>query len=265
MVSNATKNEKKSRGRPKTAFVSKKPQVKQKGPWRPKKVVNIEVPQIPTISNRKLTSQEDNKKKDAFILAMFLFSLCVFTASLYLSNKKQNMEDNNDIGPIPQTEEQISEETPITQEPLTIENTDTVENSGTSQIIEEPQNWISTANILLSSFYNAFNQNTMKTVYANIDSRLRNTKLFNVYFSKTRIQRFLRNITDNAVQVTQIEDKDWIITYKINYSLQNWDTFEEIREMWTIEKDTPQIGKIRCINTGCSTLPFFNPGKYNLK
>jgi hypothetical protein len=72
-------------------------------------------------------------------------------------------------------------------------------------------------------------------------------------------------LTANGVVVSDIqndEKQNPTISYKLSYTLLDGKSFEETRSMQILNKETPQIAKMMCINTGCSTFPFFNPGKY---
>jgi len=168
MADKASAASKKSRGRPKTAFVSKKPKIKQSGPGRPKKIKE-ETPVVqtgPNFTNKNLV-KEDNKKKDAFILGMFIVSLLLFAASLFFShNKEENTE--------------TAVNTPVSQEEL-ITGTSEIEtgtiDSGTaitgtqSTGIEEKtgiQTPLSATNLLVSSFYDNLNKGTLDQIYPNI-------------------------------------------------------------------------------------------------
>lgn len=259
MAEKTTATSKKSRGRPKTAFVSKKPKIKQSGPWRPKKVQEIlDIPETkPQFANKRLTAN-DSKKKDAVILIMFVLSLVLFTASLFFSQKKETIND-----------EQISEQ-PIENEtaPITEETTgEAVTTEDTETEITETQNTLSIPNLLLSSFYESFNNGTIDQIYPNITTSLKASKLFKVYFSKTRTQRFLKNLSSAWVEISDIQSdnkENPTLTYTISYALKDGKAFEETRSMQIINKEVPQIAKMMCINTGCSTFPFFNPGKYTI-
>ncbi|MEI6426604.1 MAG: hypothetical protein WCO66_04655 [Candidatus Absconditabacteria bacterium] len=259
MIANSTTGTKKSRGRPKTAFISKKPKIKQSGPGRPKKVQEtIVLPNLSDIKDiSKRTIPQESKKKDTFILGMFLFSLCIFGTSLYFSQKKQEITNTP-----PSTIE-----TSIEDQDTGISETNDIAtgNENTGNINTEEPKAISTEMILLSSFYEAFNKGTIDQIYPNINTSLRGSKLFKAYFSKTRTQRFLRNLTANGVVVSDIqndEKQNPTISYKLSYTLLDGKSFEETRSMQILNKETPQIAKMMCINTGCSTFPFFNPGKY---
>jgi len=258
MAEKTTATSKKSRGRPKTAFVSKKPKIKQSGPWRPKKIQEIlDITETkPQFANKRLTAN-DSKKKDAVILAMFILSLVLFTASLFFSQKKDVIDTEQIEQPI---ENEIA---PITEE-----------TTGEAVITEETwaaitgiQETLSIANPLLSDFYAALNNGTINQIYPNITANLKASKLFKVYFSKTRTQRFLKNLNTGWVEISDIQSdnkENPTFTYTVSYTLQDGKAFEEKRSMQILDKEVPQIAKMMCINTGCSTFPFFNPGKYTI-
>lgn len=258
MAEKTTITPKKSRGRPKTAFVSKKPKVKQSGPWRPKKIqeINSITGAKPQFINKRLT-ENDSKKKDAVILIMFILSLVLFTASLFFSQKKDSI-DTEQIPELP-IENEIA---PITQE--TTGEAVSTEQTWTMTWIQEES---STTNPLLGNFYTSLNNATMSEIYPNITANLKASKLFKIYFSKTRTQRFLKNLAAGWVQIWNIQSDNKAnptFTYTVSYTLQDGKAFEEKRRMQILEKEIPQIAKMMCINTGCSTFPFFNPGKYTI-
>ena len=253
MTSNSTTNTKKSRGRPKTAFVSKKPKIKQDGPGRPKKIKEAVIEPVQTTFVNHSLTEEDSKKKDIFILAMFIFSLLIFSASLYFSQKKQEIEETT--APIAETEQIID-----------TENNTWDANTPETQIAtgELPQ-VISASNMLLSNFYEALNKGTIDEIYPNVHPTLKASKLFKIYFSKKRTQRFTNNLDESKIQISNVVSNNLenpTINYTLSYALQDGKLFQEDRQMSIINKDTPQIAKIMCISTGCSTGPFFNPWKY---
>jgi len=63
MATTSITNNQKSRGRPKTAFVSKKPKTKQDGPGRPKKIKEVESIETTETFDKPIIIEE-NKRKD---------------------------------------------------------------------------------------------------------------------------------------------------------------------------------------------------------
>jgi len=56
------------------------------------------------------------------------------------------------------------------------------------------------------------------------------------------------------------------MNYTLSYTLKNNKTYTEDRSATLVEKNGAyKIGKLMCDTTGCSQMPFFNPGKYGIK
>lgn len=251
-------NKKNTRWRPKMEFVSKKQTIKRDKPGRPRKEVIIKTREQ-EIKNHKIPDTE--KKKDGIILGMFLFSLILFTASLYFSQKKQELLENetNKI----ETTDIIDEDIPTTEIESWALNWEI--NTWSETLPEEdiPQETETTT--LLWKFYESFNSGSILNIYPNIDNKLLSSKLFKVYFSKMRIGRFLKNISSEGVTISNIKeiwDTKKQVNYTMSYTLKDGHYFEETREMEVMQQDTLKIAKIMCISTWCSKLPFLNPGKY---
>ena len=256
-------NTKKTRGRPKKEFISRKPKIKKDGPGRPRKIIKEEKrPEI--IHPIGIPSKQEDTKKDRFILWMFVFSLIIFTVSLYFAQKKQALEiANNDWTG---TEISINTGNIDTWTINTgIVNTWIIDESGT--IWKTTTNIDSTESQIIKKFYDAFKNWSIATLSWSIDQSLRSSRLFTVFFSKKWSQRFLNNLNAEWLKIWEVTS-DWntnpTLTYTISYALQNGQSFEETRQTSIVNTPTQKITKMMCINTGCSKLPFFNPGKYTI-
>lgn len=259
-------NTKKTRGRPKKEFISRKPKIKKDGPGRPRKIIKEEKkPEV--IHFVKTVEKQDDTKKDRFILWMFVFSLIIFTVSLYFAQKKQALEIANDTW--------MNTEISINTGDLNTWAVDITWTNITGSLIESGTIANTMTNIdttepaestIIKNFYDAFKNGTISTLSWNIDQSLRSSKLFTVFFSKKWSQRFLSNLNSEGLQLGTITS-DWnpnpTLTYKISYTLQNGQAFEETRQTSIVNTPTQKITKMMCINTWCSKLPFFNPGKYH--
>ncbi len=254
-------NTKKTRGRPKKEFISRKPKIKKDGPGRPRKFSKEEKrPEI--IRPVTIPSKKDDEKKDRFILWMFVFSLIIFTVSLYFAQKKQELEIANDTWStttISMDTGNIDTGSIITGSSISSwEITNTTTNIDTTEPAESK---------IIKEFYDAFKNGTISSLSWSIDQSLRASKLFTIFFSKKWSQRFLNNLNAEWLQLGTITS-DWntnpTLTYKISYALQNGQSFEETRQTSIVNTPTQKITKMMCVNTWCSKLPFFNPGKYTI-
>ncbi|HMS91504.1 MAG TPA: hypothetical protein PKC87_04750, partial [Candidatus Absconditabacterales bacterium] len=100
-------NKKKSPGRPKKEFISKKPKTAPKsGPGRPRKEEKLYSSNnqvSPAIKLAVAKSVDDSKKKDIIILALFLLSFVLFVVSVYftfMKDKKGEVVNDSDIAEI---------------------------------------------------------------------------------------------------------------------------------------------------------------------
>ncbi len=250
--------------RPKKVFIPK-PKAKKSGPGRPKKEIK-EYIITPKKGVRGFISTNilHAPRKDNIILLLFVLSLLVFLFSLYVvilkgqqTVEKQLIRNTTPVvnvasGNIPFTEDKV------------------VETTGTT-VVTTPE-VIDTSNVI-PAFYDAFNQKDVKTLYALTDKRLNTTNMFITYFTTNRLTRFLGGVV-GGVKVSNIQMKvlptkstnAQEMTYTISYQLKNNQTYSEDRSATLIEKNGAyKIGKLMCETTGCSQMPFFNPGKYGIR
>ena len=97
--------------------------------------------------------------------------------------------------------------------------------------------------------------------------------MFITYFTTNRLTKFLGGTTDGVkvsnVQMKILPAKSTEVqemTYTISYTLKDGKSFSENRSAVLIKKwEVYKIGKLMCDTTGCSQMPFFNPGKYGIK
>lgn len=246
--------------RPPKVFIPK-PKTKKSGPGRPKKEIK-EYMITPPKGVRGFISTNilHAPRKDNIILLLFVLSLLVFLFSLYVvilkgqqTVEKQLIRNTNPVvnvasGNIPFTEDKVTQAT------------------GVEETVKAPIN----TSTVIPTFYDAFNQKDVKTLYALTDKRLNTTNMFITYFTTNRLTRFLGGVV-GGVKVSNIQMKVLpanstnvqAITYTISYQLKNNQTYSEDRSATLIEKNGAyKIGKLMCETTGCSQMPFFNPGKY---
>lgn len=248
--------------RPKKVFIPK-PKAKQAGPWRPKKEVVVHR-STRGIKGFISTNILHAPKKDNIILLLFVLSLLIFLFSLYVvvlkdqqTAEKQLIRNTNPVvnvasGNIPFTEDKVTETT------------------GTAVVTSN--NTIATDTVI-PTFYDAFNQKDVKTMFTLTDSRLNTTNMFITYFTINRLTKFLGGVNGGVkvsnIQMSILPAKSTEVqemTYTLSYTLKDGQAFSENRSALLIKKwDVFKIGKLMCNTTGCSKLPFFNPGKYGIK
>ncbi len=269
------KNKKKSPGRPKKEFVSKKPKspVKQ-GPGRPRKheLPQVSIQQVaPAVSSFVAESVDTSKRKDIIILILFLLSFLLFVCSLYFTITKQDRNTTPSSSNTPEITNidtgniKYSNMQPWAQEEPTI-----AESAGA--IAPQENKAIDAQQQTIMDFYKAINGIDMKSIYTLTDARLEESSVFKTYFSRNRLTKFSSVIVDPKVTVSDIQEKTTATsnpdikeyTYTVDYVLaKNQQRYTEARTMVIIKKgDNRRIGKIVCETKGCSTMPFFNPDKY---
>lgn len=267
------KHKKKSPGRPKKEFVSKKPKIAIKEwPGRPRKHDQVKKIQheVPTEVVWFVEKSVDaSKRKDFIILLLFLLSFILFLFSLYFTFLKEKKAD--DLTP-----SDISE----------IANIDTgnidytATNDEIIQDISTQDKDISTPNLqaltpeqqMIIDFYQAINTIDTSTMYTMTDAHLEASNVFKTYYSKRWLSNFSSVILAPKIVVTNIQEKPNTInnpniknfSYTLEYVLvNNQQKFTEERSTVLIKKgDSWRIGKLLCETKGCSTMPFFNPDKY---
>ncbi len=243
-----------NRGRPPKKFISKKPEIKRDKPGRPKKHEKVILPLIP--------EKKDNKTKDMIIRILFVISFLVFGFSVYVSQKENiqwrlSRRDNTTT-----TQTQIETAEP-TQEIITTNN-ESVQTENTQQNPVEITIEKDEKQILLEQIYQAISSANFDELYKYTDTSLKQSSIFKTYFSRNWLQRFINNIDNQniAIKIIEINEAESKALYKITYSVKNTQFIEE-RETKFVTKDNEQkIAKIMCITKWCSTMPFFNPGKY---
>jgi hypothetical protein len=257
------KKQKPTRGRPKKVFISRKPQIKRDKPGRPRKWENLL-----THPAFQQPVQKDTSVKDAIILIVFILSVLVFWYSLYLSRQKKHI-----------AAEPISNDANITIQNnstgevgeviATSQDTSSGEIISTGNLLSGEENppsileGVRESNPLISSLISSINALDLTTFKSLLAPSLRNTSTINTYFNQKRLTRFINNLTDSKITIAATSSSDTTITYTINYTLkQSQQTFTETR---IVQLTNNQIASMRCDTQWCSRMPFFNPGKYNLK
>lgn len=273
--------QKKTVGRPKKEFVSKKPKTKIKNwPGRPRKDKKDRI----HVSDKKTTnsvtpvvawfvakSVDDSKKKDMIILLLFLLSFVLFVVSLYFTFMRDKKTEEL-------TPSELSEITNIDTGNIDYTSSDTVTytedtSTGTTVIAPEPtvQN-LSTEQQVLVDFYQAINTVDMDTIYKITDARLEESNVFKTYYSRRWLTNFNEAILAPKIVVTNIQEVASTSTnpniksfgYTLEYVIASTQQkFTEERSTTLIKKGEDwKVGKLMCETKWCSTMPFFNTEKY---
>lgn len=270
------KNKKKTPGRPKKEFISKKPKTKIKSwPGRPRKdqkhiPIVAHVP--PAVAWFVAKSVDDSKKKDMMILLLFLLSFILFVVSLYFTfmrdKKSENLSDS-DMAEITNIETGNIDYTTTVDTGVVQEQTPAVVVNTT---VEPTVQTLTTEQQIIIDFYQAINTIDLSTIYKFTDARLEESNVFKTYYSRRWLSKFSEVILAPKIVVTNIQEEPNTtnnpniknFSYTLEYMLaSNQQKFTEERSTVLIKKgDDRRIGKLLCETKGCSTMPFFNPDKY---
>ena len=233
------------RGRPKKEFVLKPKKVKRAGPGRPKKEIFQEKRTMFSLPSFRSHKIQTPPQKDIVIFLVFLISLGLFVFSLYITySEKKN------------TSWEIAVEIP---------NNKTVQET----LLQTGRTETTNTNQIISQRYTAINKQDRNTAYTLIDPKLKQSSIFRTYFTQKRLNRFITNLNTNKIQITQLQNTETnsgVYIYTITYTLNSQETFSETRNATIINKEgSEKIASLRCITSGCSRMPFFNPAKYQIK
>ncbi|MCX6824147.1 MAG: hypothetical protein NT085_03385 [candidate division SR1 bacterium] len=267
---------KKTVGRPKKEFISKKPKTKIKsGPGRPRKDQKHSAATnhvSPAVASFVAKSVDDSKRKDTIILLLFFLSFLLFVISLYFTfirdKKAEEISQSNTAeitniatGNIDYTSSDIGV-IPGEQAQTTVVNT----------AVEPTTQTLTTEQQMIIDFYKAVNTIDIVTLYTMTDDHLKQSNVFVTYYSKNRLSKFSEVIVAPKIVITNIQETPNTtnnpniknFTYTLEYMLaHNQQKFTEERSTVLIKKgDIWKIGKLLCETKGCSTMPFFNPDKY---
>lgn len=226
-----------NRGRPKKEFKLKHKRISQDN-------LSPIIHEIPRSHKIK-----DSSNRDRSILYLFIFSVVLFIFSIGISiMKKDRLEQFKE----PLLQEKEKEEIEI--------------------IIEEKPEETNVSQYILD-FYESINTKNIDSMNKIVDTTLRNWNTFRTYFNTKRISRFIDNLTETKITVSNLEEipneneniKNYTFTIEYTLTTDN-ETYLENRSM-TVSKrwEEHKISKIMCDTTGCSRMPFFNPWKYNIK
>lgn len=237
-----------------------------------------------TFSSKKI-EDDPNTGSDKFALGLLVFSMLLFIFSLYKTfYLNPNTVDENTA--VFSGLNNVVTENIDKVNVAKIEDKKNINNEKEEIIlkdtIKEKENI--TANIEWSTIKS---EDVIKSFYAKINSKnywelknfgdyyMKKGSLFRLYYTENWLWNFLDNITNEKIYLTNIQEikKDVekvgvkYYQYTIKYKLKNKnEMFEEIWETVILDKDGEKlIGSLRCTNTGCSKLPFFNPEKYGIK
>ena len=156
-----------------------------------------------------------------------------------------NMDDVNDIA--------------------SIDNIDNIDNN-----ISDVSNVSKKAEETIVKFYDNINKSNFNWFYSLLDKTIRSNYDIRTYFSKVRIERFLKRITWK-IEIVQIDElskyskeSDYSVRKGFNYTLDyniNWISYKEVWEVVLMSYDWGNkfyINSLFCITKNCWKLPFYN-------
>lgn len=229
--------------------------------WRPRKNLDEENNKILNIkniiwSNNKIKIKSNIDKITRWLL---IFSVLLFIFSIFIKNSSQEKEVLVENKNIPEIKIQTGtvNKTPNTWQENKTENL--------RPLSEEEQ--------LIFDFYKDINAGNFDKLWNYMDTNLKRTDVYRIYFSTNRLSKFISNISNNTVYIVSIKEipNDWWkskkYTYQIKYKLKNNDIlFTEDWNVSIVYKDNiPLLWSIMCSTTWCSKNPFFNPQRYWIK
>jgi len=119
--------------------------------------------------------------------------------------------------------------------------------------------------------YGTINTRSFEEFNNYLDNNLKYSDTIRTYFNAKRLEKFLNNIQDGTITISdvrqeQIKDYSWKVEYTLNYTLLDGQKFAEERNVTIIKRnDEYSVATIQCETAGCSRMPFFNPGKFDIK
>lgn len=235
-----------------------------------------------TFSSKKIEN-DLNTGSDKFALGLLVFSMLLFIFSLYKTfylNTNDIDNNSNVFSGLNDIVTQNIEKDYIKKEPIEKENVAKVKDQ--KNIIKEEENitanteWSSIkSEDMIRSFYDKINSRKYWELKDFGDYYMKKGSLLRLYYTENWLWNFLDHITNEKIYLTNIQEikkntkKMWVkyYQYKLKYKLKNKnEMFEETWEIVILDKvDKQLIWSMKCINTGCSKLPFFNPEKYGIK
>lgn len=222
-----------------------------------------------TFSSKKLKKTK-NKKSDRFALGLLIFSMLLFIFSLYKtfyldSDSILQKQIDNDI--IIDTGSTMIKDISKENEELIAENKaneeiEEIEKNKDVVVVVESQ-WIN----IIKNFYQKINEKSFGELSNFVDNYIKFSNVFNTYYTENWMWNFLSNLTNEKVYITNLEkiesEKENVeyYTYDIKYKLKNDNKlFEEKWKVAIVDRWWEKlIWSIKCTNTGCSKMPFFNP------
>ena len=246
-----------NRGRPRKEFKPKhkRMQIQENVQQETKtRIILNKIPSVITHKMPKVSNMLQLPNKDRSIFYLFIFSVVLFILSLGISFIKESKKQE-----LLKAQEAITGQTAKLTEILQGDN--------------ETESIKTTAQQTLQNFYQMINTKDFTNMNTVVDWALSNWNIFRTYFNTKRLTRFVSNLKEGTIYVTDIKgtasDNANIsnLNYTLNYTLTTDNTTYTENRSASIAKrdDIYKVAKIKCETAWCSRMPFFNPGKYNLK
>lgn len=226
-----------------------------------------------SFSSKKI-DDDTHTNSDRFALWLLVFSMLLFIFSLYKTFYLNNIE--KDIAYFENTimADQVKN-IHFTESLDNINNEEKWENITENTVVEDKNLTINKVSNIIETLYEKLNDKDFDGVLLLWDKYMKESSLFRLYYTENWFWNFLSNLTNEKLYVTNIQEVKWendkigvkYYSYTIKYKLKNKnEMFEEDWLAAILEReDEKLIWSLKCINTWCSKLPFFNPEKYDIK
>jgi len=211
--------------------------------------------------NKKI-KKEDSKKSDNFALWLLIFSMILFIFSLYKTFYLKPYSNLDNYEAQKNVDTEIILDTWITL----------IKDVSQNEKVLIIESWMIAKSNIIWDFYQNINDKKFAEISNMVDSYLKNSNVFRTYYNQNWLAKFLWNLVNEKIYVTNIEEKvlseqkDWVnyYTYTIKYKIKdNNELFQEERETAIVTKNEKKlIGSLHCITTWCSKMPFFNLPRY---
>lgn len=210
----------------------------------------------------KKIEKENNRKSDNFALWLLIFSMLLFIFSLYKTFYLKNNDNSID-----NIKNEINTEVFVETGVNSIED---VENNENEELVNKPLLVIENQDHeIIKNFYQTINDKKYTEIFDMVDVYLKNSNVFRTYYNTNWLSKFLWNLTNEKVYITNIKEKilEWqknnvnYYTYTVKYKIKNNNELsQEERETAIVKKNGKSlIWSLQCKTNWCSKMPFFNP------
>lgn len=223
--------------------------------------------------NTKIEKEEKTTNWDRFALGLLIFSMLLFIFSLYKVFYLNSHEANNNKEKL----YEIIEEQEYSFDMQNDEKENIVDKTEPQEKIvqQEIKKNIDPKIKLIENFYETFNNKIFAELDNFADYYLWKSNLFTLYYTQFWSENFLDHLTNNKVYLLNIKQDQtdptkpnvYYYTYDLKYKLK--EDNQLFHETWKVaildNEDWLKMWSMRCLTTGCSKMPFFNPEIHGIK